>query len=196
MAGKTFCYKEPFLCFLAPHFADHFPKSKFIHIIRDGRDNADSMMRTYGNALDEEVLSSDELSYNKVSEIGLWRRIDGFNMPWWIPEEEEATFRAMTPYGRYVRLRREMTIRARALQDQLPSERYFEIKYEDFVVEPIVWGEKILAFLDLPKSHKFSKRLRKASTKSTSISKKNQPAERLQESLDIAGDLLKELGYS
>jgi len=83
LEGKLFCYKEPFLCFAIEHFAAHFPNAKFLHIIRDGRDNADSMERTYGDALSDDVLSDDLLSYNKVSEIGFWNRVDGFNHPWW-----------------------------------------------------------------------------------------------------------------
>ncbi|MBC2592936.1 sulfotransferase [Ruficoccus amylovorans] len=195
MDGKIFCYKEPFLCFAAEHFATHFPKSKFIHIIRDGRDNADSMVRTYGEALSDDVLASDQLSYNKVSEIGTWRRIDGFNFPWWLPEAEETAFRQMSKYGRYVRLWKEMTLRCRALGKTLPPERYYEVKYDEFVKEPVAQGNRIREFLGHPDSAQFQKRLNKAFTKSTGISGRNQPPEQLAEALAIAGDLLAELGY-
>ena len=84
MKNLVFCYKEPFLCFAATQFAEHFPNSKFIHIIRDGRDNADSMCRTYADALTNRTLSSDTLCMNKVSEIGKWNRVDGFNFPWYV----------------------------------------------------------------------------------------------------------------
>jgi hypothetical protein len=117
--GITFCYKEPFLCFAATKFADHFPNSRFIHIIRDGRDNADSMCRTYGDALSDDILASDSLSLNKVSEIGFWRRIEDFNFPYWIKADELDDFRRLTHYGRYVRLWKEMTERALGLASVL-----------------------------------------------------------------------------
>lgn len=193
--GKLFCYKEPFLCFAVEHFARHFPTAKFIHIIRDGRDNADSMVRTYGDALCDATLTSEEYSYNKVSEIGTWRRIDGFNYPWWVPPAEESTFREMSTYGRYVRLWKEMTTRCRALKSSIDDTRYLEVKYEDFVSDPITHGEKLRTFIGKPDSAHFQKRLKKAFTDSKSISKKNQPTAHLIESEKIAGDLLSELGY-
>lgn len=196
MEEKLFCYKEPFLRFAAEHFATHFPNSKFIHIIRDGRDNADSMVRTYGDALSDDVLSSNELSYNKVSEIGTWRRVDGFNFPWWLPATEEASFKSMSKYARYVRLWKEMTIRCRKLKDTLDDTRYYEIKYEDFVSDPIKYGHEIRKFLAKPDSTYFRKRLGRAFTTSSNISKRNQPKDLLDESVNIAGDLLNELGYA
>lgn len=195
MDGKLFCYKEPFLCFAIEHFARHFPNSKFIHIIRDGRDTADSMVRSYGDALSDEVLASEKLSYNKVSEIGTWRRVNGFNYPWWLPISEEASFKSMSKYGRYVRLWKEMTIRCRSLKGILGYDRYFEIRYEDFVSDPTKHGHEIRRFLKKPSSTSFRRRLNRAFTASTNISKKNQAEDLLNESLEIAGDLLEELGY-
>lgn len=195
LEGKLFCYKEPFLCFAAEHFAAHFPNSKFIHIIRDGRDNADSMIRTYGDALSDEVLTSDKLSFNKVSEIGFWRRQDDFNFPWWLPVQEEEAFRAMSKYGRYVRLWKEMTSRCCALGETLGEERYLEIRYENFVSDPIPHGDRVRQFIRKADSKQFRRRLKKAFTRSTNISKANQPQAQLKESEAIAGDLLARLGY-
>lgn len=193
LEGKLFCYKEPFLCFAAEHFAAHFPNAKFIHIVRDGRDNTDSMVRTYGDALSDAVLVSEQLSYNKVSEIGTWRRVNGFNYPWWLPVSEEESFRGMSKYARYVRLWKEMTIRCRSLGALASQKRYLEIKYEDFVKQPVSFGHQIRQFLDQPDSKKFNKRLNKAFTRSTNLSRKNQSIDRLEESMAIAGDLLDEL---
>ncbi len=195
MERRLFCYKEPFLCFAVDHFAEHFPNSKFIHIIRDGRDNADSMARSYGDALSDEILASEGLSYNKVSEIGTWRRVNGFNYPWWLPESEENSFRTMSKYARYVRLWKEMTVRGRGLKMVLGDKRYFEVKYEDFVSDPIRYGNEIREFLGQPESKGFKKKLHRAFTASTMISKKNQSKERLDEAIGIAGELLAELGY-
>jgi hypothetical protein len=195
MNSLVFCYKEPFLCFAASHFAAHFPNSRFIHIIRDGRDNADSMCRTYGDALNNETLSSDILSTNKVSEIGFWNRVDGFNYPWYLSEEEYCEFRDLSPFGRYVRLWREMTENARALSSSVPCERYLEVRYERIVDDPTAESDKINEFLGRNASSSFKKKLRNAHSKSIGISKSNQTKEKLDEAHRVAGSLLNCLGY-
>ncbi|MEM1327894.1 MAG: sulfotransferase [Bacteroidota bacterium] len=193
--GKLFCYKEPFLCFSAAHFATTFPNAKFIHIIRDGRDNADSLDRTYTQALSDEVLTSDQLSFNKNSEIGTWRTKDGFNYPWWVKEAEEAQFRHGSKYGRYIMMWREMVTRARHLKTMLPEDRYLEIHYEQFVQSPIEHGQRIRTFLGAEDSAAFRRKLNKAFSSSVNISKRNQEDTKRVESEKIAGDLLRELGY-
>lgn len=192
---KIFCYKEPFLCFAAAHFSSEFPAAKFIHIVRDGRDNADSLERTYPNALTDEVLTSQDLSFGNNSEIGLWRTVDGFNFPWWVSESEQAEFKSMGRYGRCIRLWREMTQRAIAAGRPLGPNRYFEIRYEDFVRDPVVHGNRIREFIGAVDSARFQRRLKKAFQTSISIAGKNQSAERLAIANAIAGPLLAELGY-
>lgn len=193
--GLVFCYKEPFLCFAVQQFAVHFPNSRFIHIIRDGRDNADSMCRTYGDALSDEVLSSDCLSVNKVSEIGFWRRIKNFNYPYWIRDDECAEFRRMSHYGRYIRLWREMTERAMALSGFVSADRYLEVRYESIVKDPIKEGWRIKEFLGLKSRRSYETVLKRAFSGSIGISKRNQSAEKLAEATAIAGPLLASLGY-
>lgn len=195
MEGKLFCYKEPFLCFAASAFADAFPQAKFIHIIRDGRDNADSLDRSYTYALSDEVLQSEELSYNKNSEIGHWHKKNGFNFPWWVEENMETTFRNSSKYGRYILMWKEMVERGRQLKTTLPESRYLELRYEDFVQTPIEYGQRIRAFLGTPDSARFRKKLSHAFKGSVNIAKKNQSEEKRAEAQAIAGDMLATLGY-
>lgn len=195
LEGVTFCYKEPFLCFAATQFADHFPNSRFIHIIRDGRDNADSMCRTYGDALSDEILASDSLSLNKVSEIGFWRRIEGFNFPYWIKADEIDNFRRSTPYGRYVRLWKEMTERALLLASIFPGSRYLEVRYENIVKNPVEEGMRIRSFLGKSARASYARMLGSAYSSSIGISKANQNAQMMSEAMGIAGPLLSSLGY-
>lgn len=193
--GALFCYKEPFLCFAASRFAEHFPNSKFLHIIRDGRDNADSLDRTYPHALSDEVLRSDVLSLNKNSEIGAWTNVDGLNIPNWVPKGETATFASLSKYERNVLMWREMTIRARDLRTQLGGDRYLELRYEDLVSDPVKHGDAIGAFLGREVTPQVVKRLNKAFKNSTGISKRNQDAQKLERTKALAGKLLSELGY-
>ena len=195
MSGLVFCYKEPFLCFAASKFASHFPNSRFIHIVRDGRDTADSMCRTYGDALSDETLSSDALSMNKVSEIGFWNRVNGFNYPWYLQQEEYGRFRRLSSYGRYVRLWKEMTERALMLSSLVPSERYLEIRYENVVTNPEAESYRIQKFLKKKAASSLNRKLRNAHSKSLGISKVNQGPEMFDQAIDVAGSLLKELGY-
>ena len=195
LAGKIFCYKEPFLCFAAQDFAEEFPNSKFIHIVRDGRDNADSMERTYKYALSDEVLVSDFYSFNKNSEIGYWTRIDGFNFPWWVPEPEMGSFRGMSKYLRCVRLWVEMTTRALELRKTLPKNRYLEIRYEDLCARPSEIGKSLLQFLGIEKASHFDRKIAKTVSNSVKIAQKNLCRSEIEKANQIAGDLLLKLGY-
>jgi len=192
---SSFCYKEPFLCFAAKDFALYFPNAVFIHIIRDGRDNADSLDRTYPDALSDEVLMSDLLSLNKVSEIGFWENIDGFNVPYWVPEHERLNFHSMSKFERCVIMWREMVLMGRELKDMLPKDRYYEIRYEALVQNPIDEGQKILDFLGKEMSNTVKNKLNKAYSSSVGISKNRINPEKMEKANSLAGNLLNELGY-
>ena len=195
MDDATFCYKEPFLCFASEAFGREFSNARFIHIIRDGRDNADSMVRRYPDALTDRILQSPELAENKVSEVGVYDTVDGTIVPWWVPDADRETFISADPYIRYVIMWREMVHRARRLAP-LGPERYLEVKYEDFVSAPIEEAEKILTFLGSSMSPTLRKRLGKARTSSISIAKSNQGEEKYAQATAVAEDLLRELGYT
>ncbi|MGB3799260.1 MAG: sulfotransferase, partial [Lewinella sp.] len=195
MGNAIFCYKEPFLCFAAEAFATEFQNARFIHIIRDGRDNADSMVRRYPDALTDRILQSPELAENKVSEIGVYDMVDGTIVPWWVPDADQKSFVSADPYIRYVIMWREMVLRARRLAP-LGPDRYLEVKYEDFVSNPIEEAEKILRFLGNPMSPTLRKRLGKARTGSISIAKQNQGDAKYQAATDASEGLLRELGYT
>lgn len=195
MNNKYFCYKEPFLCFAAEDFAEAFPNAKFIHIIRDGRDNADSMERKYYHALTDEVLMSEELTANKSAEIGQYICIDGFNYPLWVDTQDRDQFKSASRYGRYLMMWKEMVLRGRKL-NKLGADRYFEIKYEDFVKEPVKYGQDLRKFIGAPDSKIFQKKLNKAFNTSINIASKNQPESKITEANIIAKKLLNELGYN
>jgi len=196
MAGSVFSYKEPFLCFAAKAFAEEFPRARFVHIIRDGRDNADSLERTYPHALSDEVLRDVDLAQNKCSEIGAFRVHEGVCVPWWVEIESERRFIDASRYGRCIWMWREMTSRARALGNVVDSTRYFEIRYDRMVSDPIHEAEGLLGFLGGTLTHDAKRKLRSSFTRSVGIAAQRQPPERLNEAVKIAGDLLEELGYT
>lgn len=193
--NSLFCYKEPFLCFAALDFAKHYSNSKFIHIIRDGRDNADSMVRSYPHALSDEVLKDENLSSNKVSEIGVWRRCDGYSIPWWVNEGSESNFIDYSKYERNLYMWNEMVTRAREVSNHVEKDRYLEIKYEDFVTSPISVSQRIFEFLGRTTNKRMNKKLEKAFATSIGINNKNRNVQEIIRSEKIAYTLLKDLGY-
>jgi hypothetical protein len=189
-----FAYKEPFLVFAATVFAEHFKNSKFIHIIRDGRDCADSMVRTYPHALVDQVLRDPVLGRLKGSEIGLARRWHEWHLPWWLPEGTEEAFVRLQPYCRYVFMWHVMVGQGLSLGRMLPAERYLELRYEDFCRQPHEAGQRILAFLGCQSCRPFRRILGSMTTRSVKCHVR-QEARILQEANHVGKSLLRELNY-
>jgi hypothetical protein len=193
--GVLLAYKEPFLCFPLERVVDHFPASKVIHIVRDGRDNADSLMRTYPNALSDRVLSNDFLTLNNNSEIGMWKKgRGGKNVPWWVKPEQEEEFLAASQYERFMMLWCVMTKCVLDVQPRI-ADRFLEVKYEAFVADPMAWGKRIAEFLGVPEGGRYRSNLRKARTSSVAISKANQPPEVIDRGTTAALPCLRRFGY-
>jgi hypothetical protein len=195
MRNFLLCYKEPFLCFALREVAEHFSNSRFIHILRDGRDNADSLERTYPDALSDRVLGDPLLAQNKSSEIGLWRMHDGRCVPWWVANGEEAKFLSASRYTRCVWMWKEMVSHTLDAGQTLGPQRYLELRYESVVADPTEAGRKVLEFLGLRRESRFMSRLQKAYHTSVAVSRQRQPQERLEEADAIAAALLSRLQY-
>ena len=89
-------YKEPFLS-LAPEFAyDALPNARIIHIVRDGRDCARSLVETYN------VLTDESLTHLAASEMRLGRPYDHRFVPWWVEEGRDDIFIESPPYVRAI----------------------------------------------------------------------------------------------
>ncbi|HEV8071802.1 MAG TPA: sulfotransferase [Planctomycetaceae bacterium] len=193
--GISFCYKEPFLCFAIEQVARHFPNAKFLHIVRDGRDCADSLERTYADALSNDVLTDEHLAKNKNSEIGIYRHWQNYYLPWWIPTGREAEFVGHSTYGRCVWMWSEMVGRAASCGRTLGSTRYLELGYKELVTNPSEHARRIIEFLAIGDLPRLVKRMGKAQVTSVGINKRRQSPERLDEANRIAGDLFRQLGY-
>jgi Sulfotransferase family len=187
-------YKEPFLNFACEEMARHFSKAKFIHIVRDGRDCADSMERCYPHALTDDILRSPLLWRLKGSEIGVAREWRGWFLPWWLESGAEQDFLALPPYGRYVWMWKVMVRRGQALAAQIKPERFLEIRYEAFCKQPVEVGERILDFLKTPMGGAYRRFLRSVTANSVGCHRR-QPKEVLVQSERIGSPLLGELQY-
>lgn len=133
-------YKEPFLVF-APEFTyNALPNCQVIHIYRDGRDCADSLMRKY------QVLTDEKLTSQHTAEMPLGRKYDHRYVPWWVEAGREEEFLACTPYVRAVWMWKEMTRRCHdffSRPDVAESGRVLLLKYEDLVSDPMRYGEQV-----------------------------------------------------
>jgi len=196
MRNVLLSYKEPFLCFAMHSIADHFRNSRFIHILRDGRDNADSLERAYPDALSDRVLRDPLLAQNKSSEIGVWRSHANACVPWWVSEGDEDAFLSASRYARCVWMWKEMVSRAIDVGEAIGPQRYLELRYESVVADPEAAGRRVLQFLGLQGANRFMGRLRKAYSSSVAVSRVRQPDARLREASQIAAPLLSRLQYA
>ncbi len=193
--GAIFCYKEPFLCFAVEQVAAHFQNSRFIHIIRDGRDNADSLERTYPEALSDAVLSTVSLAERKSSEIGVWRMCGSHCIPWWVEQGSERAFVACSVYGRYIWMWKEMVARVIKMGKELGDKRYIELRYEETVSSPAESASRLVDFLGVGVNRGLLRALRRAKKDSIGIGGRRQSSAHLLEAESIAADLLESLGY-
>jgi hypothetical protein len=185
-------YKEPFLAMAAVPFARHFTGARFIHLIRDGRDCADSLERTYGAALSDQVLDARGSRWREVgSEIGVGRELGGKIVPWWVADEHGRRFLDSSRYERYLWLWSECVTRARE-SESVAGGRYFEIRYEGLCADPRGTGERLLGFLGLEGSRRFWRALGTARSSSVGIGGRMGRGE----TWEPIADLLRELGYA
>lgn len=188
-------YKEPFLAMAADAFARHFARARFIHLIRDGRDCADSLERAYGAALSDEVLDARGSRWREVgSEIGVGREHAGMIVPWWVPVEHRQRFLDAPRYERYLWLWRECVTRARSCE-AVAGGRYVEVRYEELCVNPVGEGKRLLDFIGVHESRRFRKRLTAARSSSIGIGRGSFGDGEGKVWMPVT-ELLRELGYA
>src|SRR5690606_6699307 len=89
-------FKEPFLSFAPEIVLESMPGAPIVHLVRDGRDVANSLVRSYDVLTDERLV---DLSH---SEMHLGRLVDHRYVPWWVEEGAEDAFLAAVPYVRAI----------------------------------------------------------------------------------------------
>lgn len=185
-------FKEPFLAF-DPGFTDRaFPDGKVIHIYRDGRDAADSLIRTF------DVLTNEKLKGLNTTESPMGRLCEGYYVPWWVEQGKEDLFLATTPYVRAVWMWKEMVSRCKSYYDQgeaCESARVLLLGYEDLMSSPDSYGPKVVDHFGGCMSSELEKRFSGAHTKSIGIYKKRSRRE-IVAAENIAGAELNAYGYS
>ena len=160
---RMMVYKEPVLSF-APEFVfDALPDARVIHIYRDGRDCANSLVETY------DVLTDEKLSNLKGSEMRLGRQYDHRYIPWWVDEECDEAFIESSPFVRAIWMWKHMVRRCHDVFSRpeiKDSGQVMLLRYEDFVHDPLKHGRAVLDHLGGTPTRAFEKRLSQARTSS------------------------------
>jgi hypothetical protein len=184
-----FVYKEPFLS-LAPELVlDALPTAKIIYIYRDGRDVANSLVESY------DVLTDQELTHLRSTEMRIGRPYDERYVPWWVEKGHDEEFIESQPYVRAIWMWAYMLRRCHRYFSSLETpDQVLQVRYEDFMRHPHDIGDKLLDHLGAGDTRAFRRHLDEART--TSIGKHaNRPLTERRAAEDLAGDVLKQFGY-
>jgi hypothetical protein len=188
---RMLVYKEPFLS-LAPEFVlDALPDVKIIHIYRDGRDCANSLVSSY------DVLTDDKLTNLRGTEMRLGRPYDERYVPWWVDEGKDDAFIQATPYVRAIWMWKYMVRRCHEVfsaPEIQASGQVLLLRYEDLMREPLKYGRAVLDHLGAAPTSAFRRRVQQAHTRS--IGKhRTRPEEEIRAAEQVAGAELELYGY-
>lgn len=194
--GRLLCYKEPFLGWAIGPFAAEFTGAKFIHIVRDGRDNADSLVRSYPNALSDKVLRDPALATQNNSEIGTFTMQAGIAVPWWVRDGDVDHFIGGSQFIRSVVMWNEIERRAMAALDGFGPDRGLRIRYEDLADPGYDLPKRICDFLGRETPSSLRRYSQKAHATSVGIHRDRHSASERDLAWSIAGETLTDLGYT
>jgi hypothetical protein len=153
-----------------------YPAARAVHIVRDGRDVACSLLERGWLGAAREGSDDAGLAY-------------GAHARFWVEPDRAEEFRTTSEARRAAWAWRRYVSAARAA-----PERTLEIRYEELVSEPVNVAERLADFLELPPDL-LANSLSKAFDRSVGRWKKDLTPNQVRDVEDEAGDLLRELGY-
>ncbi len=184
-------YKEPFLAFAPELPYRALPQARLLYIFRDGRDVADSLVRSY------DVLSDRKLADLESTEVQIGRKVGDRYVPWWVADGDEEAFLLASPYIRAVWMWREMIRRCSEFlgrADVVASGRVLQVRYEDLISDPSARGLEIIRHLGQEETPRTRRQLQSAHPQSIGIHARRDESEVI-EAEQLAGPELELLGY-
>ncbi len=188
---RVVVYKEPFISFCPDLAWDAFPDARFVYLLRDGRDVADSMLRKY------DVLSDAGYADTETNEAAIVRRSGMLSVPWWVRSGAEQAFVEADQYVRAIWLWSAMVSRAQDFLDRADVEasgRLLTVRYEDLVADPLGQGAALIDFLGMRMSRQTSRALGDSHRRSLGVYRKRPPAT-LRHAEEVAAAELRRCGY-
>ena len=186
---KRFVYKEPFLGLCPELIVKSIPDARLIHIYRDGRDVANSLVSTY------DVLTDKKLTHLREAEMLFGRAYDDRYVPSWVDPDSDEAFIESSSYVRSIWLWKAIVDRCRRFLEENGGEyECLELRYERLAQSPSKVGDEILEFFGCDETGAFRRKL--ATARESSIGKyETRNPEEVVNAEKIAGILLEELHY-
>lgn len=186
---RRFAEKTPRNCFLIQFLQGAFPDGQFVHIIRDGRDCALSHSK-------KPWLQAESADSGKRESGGY---PFGPYARFWVERERVREFQNTTNVHRSIWAWKRHVESALESRQSLPSNQYFELRYETLVKAPTAEAERLLEFLRIsnPISRKlFLRAVNRASPASIGRWRRELSGEAISQIETEAGHLLNRLGYT
>jgi hypothetical protein len=184
-------YKEPFLAFSPELPYEALPGCRIVHIYRDGRDAADSLVRSY------DVLTDAKLKSAESNEVTWGRMVGDRIVPWWVENGREHEFLDASPYIRAIWMWSMMIRRVHDFSvrsDVVESGRVLQICYELLMTDPQTEGGRVLDHLGVQLNRRMRQKLAHAHVDSVGIHRRRD-AEEVARATQLAGPELRLLGY-
>ena len=167
--------QTPEVAFVARSISLAYPEARIVHIVRDGRDVACSLL---------------EKPWLRRAQV----RADDAGVPYgayarfWVEPERRGEFETVSDTRRAAWVWRSYVTAARAAEGTL------EIRYEDLVTDPAGVASSLAAHLDV-RAEPLAAALERAHASSVGRYRTELSAEQLEDVEEEAGALLRELGY-
>ncbi len=148
-----FIYHEPFLTMNPELILDIFPEAKIVHIIRDPRACASSLIQSYNAFSDELILNmqnSNEI-YSQIPEIGIIKSIKEKRVPYWVDKSDIELFIEGPNYLRAYLLweyLEKSCYEKVSNSTKFNKTNYILLQYNDFVSKPKLYVNKLNDFLE------------------------------------------------
>jgi len=192
MTGScTAVEQTPESAFLIPEIAEAFPAARFVHVQRDGRDVAASLLERGWLATDPSRAQAQE--QRQVDDGG--HAFGGYGR-FWVESEREREFESATEAKRCGWAWRRYVTTVRAELAVLDPDRSVSIRYEDLTADPSRVAERLATGLGAERrTDEFVQALSEAHSRSVGGWRRKLSREQLDDVLAEEAPLLSELGY-